>query len=113
MSLGSDDSGVTELSLNNLIRIKNCGYVLTRITLSIERVQFHFTKNPDLEAHYSASGISFGYGGEGAHGLWKAIRLWHPDKIGENFWDTEIPNLQRLKKYVWDLENGFQLLEDK
>jgi len=63
-----------------------------------------------LQYVYEASGFAIGYGGEGPHGLWKAIRLWHPDKLNENFWENKIHILNSTKDWVWTPEKDWEII---
>jgi hypothetical protein len=111
--LGRDTDGITQISLDALKLLKEEGYKLEVVriygttTMDISSV-FFFGKN--LEYFYVASGFSIGYGGEGPHGLWKAIRLWHPDKLGEDFWKTGISQLSTENDWTWSPEKGWEVI---
>lgn len=103
--LGEDHRGITEESLENLENIKRHGYILKSIVLEKERTAFYFGSS----FYYIASGFSFGYGGEGPHGLWEAICLWYSDKISDDFWKSEILSLDIKNRWKWTPENGFSV----
>lgn len=101
--IGSDADGVTEISLDALKQ-----YVKSKKLKSIaisKNGKSAFVFKDDT--FYIASGFSFGYGGEGPHGLHKAIRLWFPKAIDEDFWNTEIPHLDQSSNWTWAPKGGF------
>lgn len=105
-SLGADYDGITEISLQHLERFRDKELVSVRITPGDVNTKCAFIFEDTTS--YVASGFTIGYGGEGPHGLWKAIRIWHPNKISADFWKTEIPNLDNSKNYTWTPEHGFE-----
>jgi hypothetical protein len=108
MLLGKDTDGITQISLNKLEDLCRAGYHLKEIRIYCENgtCEFEFQGGD----HYEASGFGIGYGGEGPHGLWKAMLLFCPNKIPIDFWTTQIPHLNRNKDWRWSLEKGFEEL---
>lgn len=101
--IGSDNSGVTDVSLQALKK-----YVGTKklsfVTISPRRdTVFAF----EDYTFYTATGFAIGYGGEGPHGLHKAIRYWHPDELDEDFWNTPIAQLDSTDTWTWYPKGGF------
>jgi len=105
-SLGADYDGITDISLRHLEQFSNKKLVSVRITHGDIDTKCAFIFE-DMTS-YVASGFAIGYGGEGPHGLWKAIRMWHPNKISADFWETEIPKLLINKNYTWTADHGFE-----
>ena len=107
-SLGFDEDGVTQISYDALAAIAETGTVLEKVEIAGNDVSdiicsFIFKDH----GIYNASGFSIGYGGEGPHGLHAALRLFHPDVIPEDFWETPISELMPDKKWAWKPKHGF------
>lgn len=98
---GSDKDGVTQVSLEALESYKD--KVLETVFLNSDGETIFVFKD---HTAYSATGFSYGYGGEGPHGLHKAIRMFS-DRIDEDFYNTSIPVLIREKDWVWGPQRGF------
>lgn len=112
--IGRDTEGVSEISFAELKRLASDGKQLSRITFSSDNMMvttFYF----DDDTHYSATGFSIGYGGTGPHYFHKAIRLFHPEAIHEDFWKSGINNLDHSERhrYVWTPEGGFRKYEQQ
>lgn len=107
MKIGEDTDGATDISLNNLLKLKKSGKNLTSIIYDnkTQLITFFFDKE-----YYVASGFSIGYSGTGPHGLWKAIQLWHYDKIDTDFYKTDINHLDKGVMWRWTPNNGFQVI---
>lgn len=107
-SLGYDTEGVTSISLDALQEIANEGKILEQVdiagTYTSDIICSFIFKDHGV---YNASGFSVGYGGEGPHGLHKAIRLFHPDKIDLDFWNTAISKLDPSLSWSWMPKKGF------
>lgn len=101
--IGYDEDGVTEISLENLSQIAMNGKILEKVEISDSISSFIFKDH----SVYHASGFSVGYSGEGPHGLHKAIKMFHPDKIEDNFNETTISQLDRMKSWDWFPMKGF------
>ena len=111
--LGRDTDGVTDISLKAIIAIKEEGKQLEAVGIFGGRTNditcmFYF----DNDETYQASGFSIGYGGEGPHGLWKAIKLWYPKEIGD-FNESKISSLSDKKDWLWTPSGGFREAETK
>lgn len=107
-SLGFDEDGVTSVSVLALESLAQSGKILEKVEIAGDGpsgviASFIFK----CHGIYNASGFSVGYGGEGPHGLQKAIRLFHPDKLSEDFWNTPIAELDPNKKWAWKPLHGF------
>lgn len=103
-----DEDGITEESLDALEQVAAGGSILERVEIagsdaSDVLCSFVFKDH----GVYNASGFSIGYSGEGPHGLYEAIRLFHPDKIEESFGATPIRALSIEHKWNWIPEKGF------
>jgi len=101
--IGYDEDGITEISLENLGQIAMSGKVLEKIEISDSVSSFIFKDH----SIYNASGFSVGYGGEGPHGLHKAIKMFYSDKIEDDFLETIISQLDRSKSWDWLPMKGF------
>lgn len=101
--IGYDEDGVTEISLENLGQIAMSGKILDKIEIADSVSSFIFKDH----SVYHASGFSVGYGGEGPHGLHKAIKMFHPDKIEDDFRETTISQLDPKKSWDWFPMKGF------
>jgi len=101
--IGFDEDGITEISLESLSQIAISGKVLEKVEISNSISSFVFKDH----SIYHASGFSVGYSGEGPRGLHKAIKLFHSDKIEDDFKDTIIPQLDRNKSWDWFPMKGF------
>lgn len=106
--IGYDSDGITRISLDNLKEIKDNSEVL-------EEVHIAGTGPSDIicsfvfKRHgiYNASGFSVGYSGEGPHGLYEAIKMFHPDKIQDVFHETAINELDPNMSWDWTPQKGF------
>lgn len=98
---GSDHDGVTQISLEALESYRS--KTLESVLLNPEGETVFIFKD---HTAYSATGFSYGYGGEGPHGLHKAI-LMFSDKIDYNFDNTSIPILPRDRYWIWEPHRGF------
>jgi len=106
-TIGIDRDGITQISLDALLKIHADGEKLKEVriysTSPIETVcEFEFEGNKV----YEASGFSIGYGGEGPHGLWIAIRTFCPNEMSPNFWKTQISQLEQ-GYWRWTPDKGF------
>ncbi len=106
--IGADTDGITDKSLKAIEAIKQDGRILERIEITGEQYSevvcsFIFEDN----SVYDASGFSIGYGGEGPSGLYKAIKLFHPEKIAHDFQSSAIPRLNIGIKWEWLPNEGF------
>ena len=105
--IGSDRDGVTSTSLKNIEKFSKRNLVRVYIDAASPSTcitSFIF----EGEEVYRATGFSIGYGGEGPRGLWKAIRIFHPNKIEQDFWDTPIASLGFDTNWMWTPDNGFK-----
>ena len=113
-NIGKDRDGITQVSLDALTSIKEQGYKLEMVRVYNRHREAGtlsaFFFGEDLRYVYEASGFAVGYGGEGPHGLWKAIRLWYPDKLDEDFWNTKIHILKSNKDWAWTPEKGWEII---
>lgn len=101
--IASDSAGVTDISLEALKEYADTKR-LKHVTISPSGdTVFVF----DDDTFYTASGFAIGYGGEGPHGLHRAIRFWHPNVIDSDFWNTKIAKLDPKVTWTWTPENGF------
>jgi hypothetical protein len=110
--LGSDSDGVTDISLKALAALKEDGKKLEAVGVFGNATDdiscmFYFSN----DECYKASGFSIGYGGEGPHGLYKAIKMWYPS-IGD-FHDTPISSMSTKKNWLWTPSGGFREAETK
>jgi hypothetical protein len=106
--IGSDRDGVTKISLEGLEmhnHRKLESIFIESKSPSNCSMDFIFEGND----FYRASGFSIGYGGEGPHGLYKAIKMFYPD-FNQDFWDTQISHLDPTKNWRWTMEKGFYLI---
>jgi hypothetical protein len=107
-SLGFDEDGITEVSLSAIKEIADKGMILEKVEIAGNGPSGVITsfifKDHGI---YNASGFSVGYGGEGPHGLHTAIRLFHPDKLSEDFWETAIAELNPDSLWAWKPSHGF------
>lgn len=107
MLLGQDRDGITEVSLEKLTALSK-DYHLKEIMIfnsdGFTECEFCFQGGDS----YLASGFGIGYGGEGPHGLWKAMLAFLPGEISHDFWTTAIPSLDRNKNWRWTLKDGFK-----
>jgi hypothetical protein len=104
--LGMDTNGVTEESLRNLESLKD-DKILTMVDIKgggFPTISVFFFED---DSYYLASGFTIGYGGEGPHGLHQAIRMWYPEELDSDFWNTEISKLDQDNHYVWKPGKGF------
>jgi len=106
-TIGSDKDGITQISVNALISLHVKGEILKEIRIystgpADTVCEFEFEGNKI----YEASGFSIGYGGEGPHGLWTAIRTFCPNKISGDFWKTQISGLSQ-GHWRWTPNGGF------
>jgi hypothetical protein len=110
--LGSDNDGVTDISLEALEAFHEKGKELVAVGIhsdsTSEVVCTFYFKNDEI---YNASGFSIGYSGTGPHGLYKAIKMWDP-KIGP-FEDTKISSMDTNKSWMWFPIGGFREAEFK
>ena len=96
-SRGKDVDGITYISLNNLKKMKSMGLKLKLILILKNGIScFIFNDN----SYYIASGFAVGYGGEGPHGLYNAIKLWYPE-IYTDFYESGIMQLTQFENYIW------------
>ncbi len=106
--LGMDEDGVTRVSLEALREIAYEGKILEKIEIAgngpMEIICSFIFKDHGV---YNASGFSIGYGGEGPNGLYQAIKLFHPDKIEDEFSKTAISKLDPDKGWNWYPMKGF------
>jgi hypothetical protein len=103
--IGSDTEGVTDISLENLKNLANQGKILESIRLDPgfpPQTTFIFKDH----TAYVASGLSYGYSGEGPHGLHQAIRMFS-NSIDGDFHNTAIPLLPQEKSWIWEEGRGF------
>lgn len=108
IEIGHDNDGYTEQSLEALTTINKKGFKL-------EKIYIYPTNSPTCktlfifktEKVYFASGFSIGYGGQGPHGLHKAIQLFYPNSIEFDFWDSDISTLGYDSNWEWTPEKGF------
>jgi len=109
MLLGQDREGVTEISLNKLNELAR-NYHLAEVRIyyndGFTECEFCFQGGDS----YLASGFGIGYGGEGPHGLWKAILAFCPSDMSHDFWTTGISSLDRKENWIWQKGKGFQKL---
>lgn len=104
MLIGKDEDGITNISLNVL---KDLFYKkLKKVYIHSENLKtickFEFENNEI----YEASGFAIGYGGEGPHGLHKAIRFWDKS-LHEDFWQTSIHKLDTNHDWEYIPNKGF------
>lgn len=105
--IGEDTDGVTQISLRALMELHVRGEVLREVRITSNDTtdticEFEF----ESRKIYRASGFSIGYGGEGPHGLWTAIRTFHTDKISGDFWATPIAKMP-AGEWTWIPGKGF------
>lgn len=107
-SLGLDEDGITDISLSAIEELANKGMILEKVEIASNNTNGVITSFI-FKDHgvYTASGFSVGYGGEGPHGLHKAIRLFHPEKLSEYFWETPISELDPNIAWAWKPFHGF------
>ncbi len=103
--IGYDNDGVTQKSLQTLEFYNK--RKLVKVIIEAEnavncKTYFVF----DGDDAYRASGFSIGYGGEGPNGLYKAIKMFYPDKIEDNFWESPISKLE-YHNWEWTPHSGF------
>lgn len=111
MLLGKDTDGITEVSLQKLRDIHSRDHQLAEVRIRSDdrygiMCEFVFVGGDT----YEASGFSIGYGGEGPHGLWKAIQMFHPILIEADFWKTGISTLDPQRSWRWSVYERFQPL---
>jgi len=108
--IGMDDGGITDVSLKALEEIAERGNVLEKVEIAgggtSEVVCSFIFKDHGI---YNASGFSVGYGGEGPHGLYKAIKVFHPGSIEDEFGKTPIAKLDPERSWNWYPQKGFIL----
>lgn len=107
--IGSDYEGVSEISYNALKEIASEKDVrISKIEFSADPMMVT-TIYFDDDTHYEATGFSIGYGGTGPHFLHKAIRLFNPEDISEDFWESRINSVEHANrhKYIWIPDSGF------
>jgi len=107
-TIGIDKDGITQVSFEALLKLQVDGETLKEVriysTSPAETIcEFEFEGNKI----YETSGFSIGYGGEGPHGLWRAIRTFYPDKMSDDFWKTPISQL-KYGHWRWNPESGFE-----
>lgn len=108
MIIGKDTQGVTQISLKALEKLQFDGEMLEEVKIfSGSTIDTTCTFEFESGKSYEASGFSIGYGGEGPHGLWTAIRMFHPRGIPTSFWATPISKLDE-GQWRWTLQNGFR-----
>lgn len=109
--IGRDDDGVSEISYNALKKIASEKEVrISKIEFSTDPIMvtvIHF----DDDTRYEATGFSIGYGGTGPRFLHKAIRLFNPEDIAEDFWQSRINSIEHANrhKYIWMPGDGFRV----
>lgn len=105
--IGEDFDGVTSISLEALKKVFEDGKILEKIEIgpngSSTMCSFIFKDH----GIYNASGFSIGYGGTGPHGLHRAIRMFCPENIEQDFWETPISKLSSNKSWNWSPRRGF------
>lgn len=101
---GKDVSGVTQVSLNGLEKFKERELEYIYISQRSDPPSSTFVFKDHTA--YRATGFGVGYGGEGPHGLHKAI-LMFSDKIDPDFWNTAIPTLSQNDSLYWYPDKGF------
>lgn len=106
--IGSDRNGVTKISLDGLAmhNHRKLEMITIESTSPAECSMDFIFEGDDF---YRTSGFSIGYGGEGPHGLYKAIKMFYPD-YDKDFWDTQIPHLDSTKNWAWTIEKDFYLI---
>ena len=114
--IGKDIDGITSYSLESLLAIKQENKILARVEIETAEDGWSFISRFVFSDNscYEASGFSIGYGGEGPHGLHKAIRFFWPDFMPEDFYATEISQLRpkRYHKIIWTHVTGFYYIEE-
>jgi hypothetical protein len=112
--IGKDRDGITQISLEALKALRDSGEELEMVRIYTDHhevgVMAAFFFSPGFGRIYEASGFGIGYGGEGPHGLWKAIRMWYPDKMAEDFWKTEISHLDPKESWAWTPDKGWEII---
>lgn len=103
--LGKDYDGVTRISLDNLKKLANGKRKISSIEITRDETAFFFG-----DEAYFASGFSTGYAGEGSHGLHKAIMMFNPESIDNNFQNTKIDRLNSSYGWRWNPIDGFEKL---
>lgn len=98
-----DEDGVTDVSLKGLEKYKDKTLEYVILEPAFPPVTVFVFKD---HTAYKASGLAYGYGGEGPHGLHKAIRMFS-DKIAPEFDNTAIPMLPQDRSWIWYPTRGF------
>lgn len=103
--IGKDFEGATDISLEALNALYLQGKEVLRVEIEATESGWTFIMRFVFkdDTYYEASGFNIGYGGTGPHGLYKAIRIWYPDKLPEDFYATKISRLKHKPGYkiVW------------
>lgn len=103
MILG-DSEGITSISLENIKELDNKRLVKILIKPEVPPASIFYFDDGTI---YKATGFAIGYGGEGPHGLHKAIKYFYPNLLDDDFWATDIPRLDGNQSAEWSLEKGF------
>ncbi len=106
--LGSDQSGVTEESINAITQLYMQGEKLEEIAIvGSSSMDIICTFTFEGNKVYKASGFSIGYGGEGCRGLWKMIQLFYSKNKNIDFKDSKITNME-YGKWRWNPNEDFK-----